>query len=192
MRREGYESDEIIAIDTHNLLKYVHRTTTDKFIQNVQFIFIIINYNCFVPLYRYFYSEEISKPVRYRCAGSGIDRNVMVHFYFALFLFVRYLFAFSVLYYSNFTYVWETRIFDEAGSRWCLKKCSSRELVIPFGIKVDGYLQLKFPRFHKSTANKFELHRGLREEMIPQLLPLFFPNIVYYYEKDIRRIIIEK
>jgi len=55
-----------------------------------------------------------------------------------------------------------------------LKKRSSRELVIPFGIKVDGHLQLKFSRFHKSTANKFELHRGLREEMIPQLLPSHF------------------
>lgn len=63
-----------------------------------------------------------------------------------------------------------------------LKKRSSRELVIPFGIKVDGYLQLKFSRFHKSTANKFELHRGLREEMI---IPSFFSNIVYYYENDI-------
>lgn len=68
-----------------------------------------------------------------------------------------------------------------------LKKRSSRELVIPFGIKVDGHLQLKFSRFHKSTANKFELYRGLREEMISQLLPSFFLSIII--KKGICRII---
>lgn len=70
-----------------------------------------------------------------------------------------------------------------------LKKRSSRKLVIPFGIKVDGHLQLKFSRFHKSTANKFELHRGLREEMIPQLLPSFFSSIVHHSKTGICRII---
>lgn len=74
-----------------------------------------------------------------------------------------------------------------------LKKRSSRKLVIPFGIKVDGHLQLKFSRFHKSTANKFKLHPGLREEMIPQLLPSFFSNIVRRYKKeDIHRIVNKK
>lgn len=135
------KDNEIIATDIYNLLKYVHYIIwIDLF--KVQCIFIIINYNCFVSLP--LNSEEISKPVRYRCASSGIDRNVMVHFYPALLLFVRYLFAFSVLYYSNFTYVWETRIFDEAGSRWCLKNARLGSSLFPSVSKSTGICNWNF------------------------------------------------
>lgn len=82
-------------------------------------------------------------------------------FSFSFFLFLS--FYLSVLYYSNFAHVWETRIFDEAGSHRCLKSARLGGSSFP-SVSKSTYLQLKFLRLYKSTANKFELYRSRCKE----------------------------
>jgi len=137
----------------------------------------------------YFYLEKISKSVRRRCESGGIDRNVMAHFYSAL-LFL--LFAFSVLYYSNFTYVWETRIFDEAGSRWCLKNARLGSSLFPSVSKSTGICNWNFrgsislPR----TNSNFTVVFTQRDDSAITSVAFFSNLLVHHYKK--RRLSHEK
>lgn len=79
----------------------------------------------------------------------------------------------SELYYSKLCVRLRNKNIRRGGFASMLKKRSSRRLVIPFGIKVNGYLQLKFLRLHKSTADKFELYHSRRKES-SHLLPSYF------------------